>query len=271
MMNLAFLDSLFFDKEFKLQDMKKGLTNKNYLIETNHQQYVLRVPCFDAAHIVNRQHETLALQAIEGSDIDVDLIYYDEISGYKVTRYLDQALTFDEYQGQDRIKRVAQLMRKFHHLEKQIGELFDPLAHYHDYCKHIKQPLYDIKSYEYILEEIQSFANSVCLCHNDWVAGNILFDQDKTYLIDYEYAADNDPLFDVMSFLSENNIYDPEDRACFYEYYFDKVTDTTMHQLTIWETYHNLLWCAWAMMMYESRHEECYRVIAKTKYEALNK
>ena len=35
------------------------------------------------------------------------------------------------------------------------------------------------------------------------VDGNILFTKENVYLIDYEYAADNDPLFDVMSFLSE--------------------------------------------------------------------
>lgn len=271
MMNLDFLDSLFFDETFKLYDMKKGLTNKNYMIETQKQQYVLRVPRFDADKIVNRHHETLALQAIEHTGIDVDLIYYDEASGYKVTRYLKDAQTFDTYQGSDKIMRTALLMRRFHRLNCQIHAPFDPLGKYQQYRKQIKTLLYDITPYEYILEEIKLFSNPQCLCHNDWVGGNILFDKDRTYLIDYEYAGDNDPLFDVMSFLSENNIYDPAQRACFYQYYFDDFTETIQHQLHIWETFHNVLWCAWAMMMFDNRQEECYREIASIKYQALQK
>ena len=101
--------------------------------------------------------------------------------------------------------------------------------------------------------------------------GNILFTKDKTYLIDYEYAANNDPLFDVMSFLSENQIEDPALRARFYAVYFDEMNATVRRQLDIWENFQNLLWCCWAMMMWESRHESIYRAIARDKYEALKR
>lgn len=44
---------------------------------------------------------------------------------------------------------------------------------------------------------------------------------------------------------------------------------TVRRQLDIWENFQNLLWCCWAMMMWESRHESVYRAIARDKYEAL--
>lgn len=59
--------------------------------------------------------------------------------------------------------------------------------------------------------------------------------------------------------------------ARFYAVYFDKLDDTLRHQLDIWESFQNLLWCNWAMMMWESRREEIYRSIAKDKYEALKR
>ncbi len=71
----------------------------------------------------------------------------------------------------------------------------------------------------------------------------ISYSQDKTYLIDYEYAANNDPLFDVMSFLSENQINDPALRERFYAVYFNEMNDTVRKQLDIWENFQNLLWC----------------------------
>ena len=37
---LDFLDTLFFDPEITITDLKKGLTNKNYLLEMNNETYV---------------------------------------------------------------------------------------------------------------------------------------------------------------------------------------------------------------------------------------
>lgn len=264
-----FMDSLFFNTDIQLQDMKKGLTNCNYLLEMNHEQFVVRVPRPDAEHIVERHHETLALAAIQDANIDVETIYYDEISGYKVTRYLEGALTYGECQDEDKIEQVALLMKHFHGLQKTIQEDFDSLKRLQGYQSHTKHPLFDLSEYRWIESSISHLHHPKVLCHNDWVDGNILFANHRAYLIDYEYAADNDPLFDVMSFLSENEILDPVLRERFYQVYFDKITPQIRKELDLWENFHNYLWCYWAMMMYESRNEEVYRKIAQDKLTAL--
>lgn len=269
MNSTTLMDRLFCDGNLKIEKLDKGLTNHNYLLHLDGASYVLRTPHFDSEHIVNRHHETLALDAIRDSGIDVETIYYDETSGYKVTTYISQALDFSQYLGDDNILRVAQLMKRFHNLHKHIGVSFDPINRYQQYRSHVTLPLYDISAYETIMEEVASLQFESVLCHNDWVEGNILFCHNDTYLIDYEYAADNDPLFDVMSFLSENNIVDPTLRKQFYDTYFDHMDDEIWHRLHVWECFHNLLWCMWAMMMWEQRHEEIYKSIAKDKYQAL--
>lgn len=266
---LDFLDTLFFDPEITITDLKKGLTNKNYLLEMNNETYVLRVPQADSAHIVNRHNETMALQAVQDSGIDVETIYYDEASGYKVTVYLPDALTYQECNDPNKIERTAQLMKKFHSLNKTIDADFEPIALLKQYQSHIQSPLYDLSDYSHVVDKIQHLNNPKILCHNDWVDGNILFAGNKTYLIDYEYAGNNDPLFDVMSFISENQINDPALRERFYAVYFDEINDSIRKQLDLWEDFHNYLWCHWAMMMWESRHEEVYKKIAKDKFTAL--
>ena len=274
MKNSKFIDSLFFNKNIELIDLKKGLTNKNYLLTMDDEQYVLRVPRMDAENIVNRHHETLALQAIEGANIDVDTIYYDEISGYKVTKYLPDVKTYQECTDPNKIERVARLMKKFHSLHKTVDTYFDPIARLKQYQSHVSNPMYTFNGLEDVIAEIESMNHSYILCHNDWVDGNILFADDQTYLIDYEYAANNDPLFDVMSFLSENNIFDEDLRHRFYQCYFDSFNEETLHQLTAYEALEDALWCTWAMMMFESRNEEIYQSIAKEKamaYEAVMK
>lgn len=267
MKNLQFLDSLFFNKNLKLTDMQKGLTNKNFLLTMDDEQFVLRVPLQDAQNIVNRHHETLALEAIKDANIDVETIYYDEISGYKVTRYLEHAKTYQECDDPEKIVRVAKLMKKFHSLNKTVDTYFDPIKRLQQYKSHVCNPLYEFDGLDDILKQIETMEHHYTLCHNDWVDGNILFVDDQTYLIDYEYAANNDPLFDVMSFLSENNIYDETLRQRFYDAYFDHFDEETEKNLCLYEALEDALWCYWAMMMYESRKENIYKEIAKDKID----
>lgn len=266
---MDFLDMLFFDSDISITDMHKGLTNQNYLLETNQGSFVLRIPRTDCDQIIDRHQETLALAAIKDADLDVETIYYDEASGYKVTRYLKEAKTYQECDDPHKIERVAALMKRFHQLQRHVDTNFEPVKQLARYQQQITHPLYDVTPFHDVIEAVQQLHNPQILCHNDWVDGNILFTKDKTYLIDYEYAANNDPLFDVMSFLTENQIEDPSLRERFYAVYFDTLNDTIRHQLSIWENFHNLLWCHWAMMMWESRQEDVYRSIAKDKYEAL--
>ena len=268
MKNWKLLDTLINSSDLQFIDMKKGLTNTNYLLKTKEDAYVLRVPRSDSANIVHRHHETLALEAIKDSHIDVEMLYYDESSGYKLTRYVENAMTYQECPDENKIEQVAALMKKFHNLNKQIHVSFDPVKRLESYMQHIQDPIYDLSPYMYLKDRIKNHPHKTCLCHNDWVDGNILFTKENVYLIDYEYAADNDPLFDVMSFLSENKIFDEEERKRFYTIYFEG-KEVPYKELHLWETFMNILWCAWAMMMWESRKEDVYKQIAEDKYHAL--
>ena len=265
-----FLDALFFDPDLQLKDMQKGLTNKNYLLTLDGEEYVLRIPFADAANVVDRHHETLALQALKDSDIDVDTIYYDEVNGYKVTRYLKDVVTYEECIYEDKIERVAALMKRFHGLHTTIGVSFDPIGRYVQYARHVKHQPFAFPMLNDLIKELQHMKRTQVLCHNDWVSGNILFTPAKTYLIDYEYAADNDPLFDVMSFLSENNIQDETLRERFYAVYFDTMDDQLRKDLLCFEAFEDVLWCHWALMMFESRQDPVYMHIAKAKAQGYN-
>ena len=76
--------------------------------------------------------------------------------------------------------------------------------------------------------------------------------------------------FDVMSFLSENAIHDENLRNTFFiSIILTNQMKLFFHQLTLWECFHNLLWCAWAMLMWQHRQEEIYQNIAAEKFNAL--
>lgn len=266
----ALIRSYFKADDYTIQKLNKGLTNDNYLITVGNQRFVIRIPKNDAAQIVNFAHEAKALKLVKAADLDVDTLYYDQKTGIKITRYVDDLKTFDEYQGSDKIQRTALLMKRLHGLKQTIGYAFDPVARCLQYARHVSHPLIDEHRAQAIIEAIEELTYEPTLCHNDWVSGNICFTQHKDVLIDYEYAGDNDPLFDVMSFITENDL-SPKDRQDFYNAYFGHpLSVIEKHRLDLYEDFHNLLWCTWAEMMYESRQDPVYQQIARGKLSQFN-
>ena len=111
----------FFKCEVYTQEkLHKGLTNDNYLITIDHQRFVLRVPKSDASQIVNFTHEAKALQLAQEANLDVNTLYYDTSTGIKITQYVDDLKTYDEFHGEDNLVRTALLMRKLHNLKKPL-------------------------------------------------------------------------------------------------------------------------------------------------------
>lgn len=264
------IKEVFHSDAYTCTPLHKGYTNKNYLLQIGQKRYVLRIPYANSEHIVNRQHEEKAIHAVRTLKLDAPVVYFHAADGIKISSYIENVWEYRECPFPDKIERAAVLMKKLHQAKKRIGENFDPIQRYQDYKKHVSNPLFPLDAYEAVLPHIRQLSCKHVLCHNDWVSGNILLGE-KDYLIDYEYSADNDPLFDVMSFLTENNIDDEKERQRFYNVYFDTFQTETARQLHIWETFHNLLWCTWAMMMWEQRKDPVYRQIAEDKYKALKK
>ncbi|OCN04553.1 hypothetical protein A4S06_02765 [Erysipelotrichaceae bacterium MTC7] len=262
------LENIFPNKNISIEKLDKGISNHNYLVKVDSETYVMRVPFLDKGHVFSREHEAMVNTMV--SDLDVPCMYFDPKTGIKITKYISSLYEYEECPYPDKIERAAHLVKALH--QKPAPDFpFDPVATLRKYQAMLKHPIYDLSNYQDIVEKVKSLNHQQVLCHNDLVSGNLLFGNDRDYLIDYEYAAANDALFDVMSFLSENNITDETLRQRFYNVYFDEMSETLYHDLALWEDFHNLLWCTWAMMLYETRNESIYKEIATMKYQALQR
>jgi thiamine kinase-like enzyme len=252
-------------------DTNKGLTNFNFHVITEHFDVIVRIPREDSSNVVYRKHEELAHHLIDKTQLDIKTIYYDPKNGMKITEYIPDLKTFNEYHDNDRIERTAQLMRTLHQVNQCVGVLFNPIERYQKYRKFVNNPLINDALANRIISGISNLDRPLTLCHNDWVPGNICFTPKKDYLIDYEYAGDNDPFFDVMSFITENDLTQTEKEE-FLTCYFNRIPSQSEKELLFnYQQFHNLLWCTWACMMYESRHEEIYATIANDKFNAIIK
>ncbi|MFV0479453.1 MAG: phosphotransferase [Anaerorhabdus sp.] len=258
-------------EELILTKTNLGLTNTIYISTLHNQKVVVRVPKKELLNSIAFSNEEQALTLLRPLALDAKELFYDPSSRIRITKWIDDTCEFKDIQDkQDGVIRVARLLKTLHQANLKSGVRFDGLSLLKEYQSQILHPLYSYSEFNFILDEINHINNPVCLCHNDVVSGNILFTDKQDYLIDYEYSKDNDPLFDITSFFTENKITDPILRSHFYQEYFNhQPTSSQQHDLDCWEIFHNYLWCCWANMMYDTLHDDIYRHIAQDKYEAL--
>ena len=241
----------------------KGFTNDIYRLKLNQEEMVLRIPKADHNLITIRDGEIMAMHSDIITKYDVPTLFYDDETGIKVSKYIEHSCTYGECNLPNKIELVAQCMKSFHQESLTCEHQFDVMQKLNDYMSQCQNFPFTFDGFEQVKAYIHRVSKEKVFCHNDWVDGNLLFDDHRLYLIDYEYSGMNHPYFDVMSFLSENEIDDPLLRERFYQIYFDG--NIPYDELKQWELFEDVLWCYWAWSMYERRHDEIYHMIAEAK------
>jgi len=245
-----------------------GLTNKNYIIKTTDNKYFFRLPNKDIAFLFDREKEYEILQMVKPLSIDIDYLFFDSESGIKISKYYPNLLTYSEYKDVNKLQKVATLLKKLHSLKTLCSSEFSYLSKLESYKKNIEDNIFDLSDFTYLETQYLTYFAPKTLCHNDCVNGNLLFSKENSYLIDYEYAGDNYPIFDVTSFTTENDL-NPDEKGAFYKLYYGKLTPQLSQELILFEKLHHYLWCHWAMMMYKNENKKIYKDIAFNKYKNL--
>lgn len=259
-----YIESIFNEIPRSCEYIPTGLTNDNYKVVLKDKTVVLRIPREANQDLFDYALEALVLEKIKPFKLDSQLLYYNKISGVKCNEYVQNAHYFQPQY----IERAALLIRRLHDTHLVSGKKFDMREKFYQYKEKNPEPMFDTTFAHHVIDEIE--LDNIQLCHNDLVLGNLLFTPTRDYLIDYEYAADNDPFFDVMSFITENDIQDPTLRERFYAVYFNgPPTQIQRDRLHQFELIHHVLWCEWAMMMYHIHKEPVYKQIATLKYQRL--
>lgn len=262
MKTIRIIKDLLNEEAIRCEFIPSGLTNKNTKVTLREKTVVLREPKKENAHLFDYKLEHKILEHV--TSLDTPLIYFDPNSGTKISEFIENASTFQtEY-----TPNAARLIKSLHELPFRSGVIYNIIETFQKYTT--ANPRHNLSPYTHYLEAAHLSSGPYVLCHNDLVEGNFLFTSERDYLIDYEYACDNDPYFDLMSFITENDIQDRPTREVFYHTYFGKApTQAQRDKLKIFEAALHVLWCQWACMMFEQSGEPVYRDIADLKYKRL--
>ena len=185
----------------QISELEGGLTNRSYHVRSDDRDCVLRMNAqHTSAVLADRSCELAILDRAGQAGIAPGIVYSDIEIGILLTEFLPGPVWQEaDLENPDNIEVLADILRQVHALPLcglQI-DLSLSAARYEEALQE-RHGLHDFASRcVSIIDSIPGGGTFVC-CHNDVVAGNII-GSTSVKLIDWEYAGDNDPLFDLAS------------------------------------------------------------------------
>jgi len=184
--------------------MEEGLNNHSFSFVCKGEKYIYRHPGIQSRDLVNRKKEAAALNIAKKLGIDDTLLYVDEETGWKLSRFVTVTETFD-FINKRHAAMLAQKIKTLNESGKKLGFDFNYEEEANRLIKIVKA---DNKSkYKMMLsikaklrpafEVLKKDPWPIGMCHNDIYEPNLLIEGDNLYLIDWEFAGDTDIGFDI--------------------------------------------------------------------------
>ena len=244
-----------------------GISNNNYIING---EYIYREKKSFSQPFYSSLVEKEIEEFIKDKNITVPLIHINE-EGVKITKFIKDAKDLSNITLNDNLLiKIAKKIKELHSYEYVCSKDFSPLERLDYYLESNPNPTRELNSI--IINKIKKYYDNtkLIMCHNDLVPGNFLIKDDEVLIIDFEYASNNHPFFDVISFLSENNITDKKKIDLFINAYYDNNPPSNIEEMIEdFYDFSDLLWYNWSVMMYMNLQEPIYHMIAKIKADRL--
>lgn len=237
-----------------------GMSNKNFKVTSpQNEEYVLRVPGYGAEGMVERSNEDFNSMLACKMRLSPDIIYFNDKSGVKLTAFVHNAETLNAgtIQRMENMRQIAQIFKTLHHSKVRFANefnIFHEIVKYENLLSKANGKMYD--GYESVRERVmglESYLNDlgveICPTHNDLVPENFLVDENnKVWLIDWEYSGMNDPMADFAALFLESNF--SEDNVDYVlSHYFDgDIPDDAKLKITVYQILWDYLWSVWTVI-----------------------
>jgi thiamine kinase-like enzyme len=215
--------------KISIEPLSGGMTNRNYLVRDSVRTVAVRFGEDIAVHMISRANELAASRAAEAAGISPAILHH--APGLLVMDYLEgRTLTPDDIDKPQMLTRIIPLLRACHeeipkHFRgpTMIFWVFQVIRDYANTLRDGDSPyLPEVRHLLQKSEKLESAAGpfSIVFGHNDLLAANFIDDGAKLWLIDWDYAGFNSPLFDLGG-LASNNALSKERETSLLESYFE--------------------------------------------------
>ncbi len=218
------------------QPLGGGITNSNFVVNDGGNKFFVRIGEDIPEHGIMRFNELAASRAAFAAGISPEVVHAE--AGALVLKFVE-GLTFapEDVRKPKNLERIVPLIRRVHeempHHFKGAALVFWVFHVLRDYTGTLQDgdsrmagQLADLSKVAETLEEAVGPVRMV-LGHNDLLAANFIDDGARLWLIDWDYAGYNSPLFDLGG-LASNNELTPDQERWLLESYYGRPADAAL-------------------------------------------
>ena len=269
-----------------------GLTNVNHLVEVGRERYVLRIPGDGTSEYISRVDEEVAARSAAAAGVNAEVVFFDATDGLMVTRFIDGAATMSAERFRDlaAVARAGEAFRRLHTRATSFATDFSLFPMIDDYkallaSKGATLPdgYDDVQQRaEVVRAALEAMPVPVVPCHCDPLCENFLDTGERMFVIDYEYAGNNDPMWDLGD-LSVEGEFGPEQDEALLRAYFggDPPPAAQTGRMVAYKALCDLLWTLWGVIQHFNgnpaddfwayavgRFERCMKLMSTAGFDA---
>ncbi len=196
----------------QVEELSGGLTNVNLKVTTSEQTVVVRIPQAGSELLsIDRRAEHLNSRAAADAGVGAPVLEFHEDPFLLVIGFLEgKTFNDDDLRNGGHLARVAASCRQLHSGERFVSD-FDMFEVQRTYLGIVQEHGFRLpERYLEFADKVEQIKRvfaakpaATVPCNNDLLAGNFIDDGKKLWLIDYEYAGNNDACFELGNIWSE--------------------------------------------------------------------
>ena len=197
---------------YEVEELTGGLTNVNLKVTHTGGVCVVRVAQPGSELLaIDRDHEHHNSVAAADAGVGAPVLDYLPNAGLMVVDYIEgHTFTDDDLRSGEHLDRVAAAVRQLHAGPRFSGD-FDMFALQPSYLEIVTERGFRLpERYLEFAPQVERIRRAFAVrhepkvpCNNDLLAGNLIDDGEKIWLIDYEYSGNNEATFELGNLWSE--------------------------------------------------------------------
>lgn len=232
-----------------------GATNQNYVGLIGGQKYFIREISKETGELLNtNQHEYDCITKTSFIGLSPPLVCYDLSKGVIITTFIEPETSID-FNDSKIFKDCIFKIHQLHNSDLYFLDVCNPIDIVKNYYKKAKELSISLPSEikTIVLPFIEKISNQYTLpqklapCHLDLHAGNFLINNNKTWLIDWEYSAMSDPLFDLAILASTEN-FSPDQESKLLSLYYKNSSEEIEKKYYLMRVLADARWAIWCFL-----------------------
>ncbi|MGI9317243.1 MAG: phosphotransferase [bacterium] len=241
-----------------------GLTNRNYKFDCDLGSYVLRLAGEGTSDYIDRKTELHNASIASNAGVNAEIIHFDVDSGTMICRYIENATTLDiaGLRSAEVLQRTGQAFRALHDCGQNfLGqfELFEQVDQYLSVLKNLGAELPEgytevQRDAEHVRAALSKHDLPNKPCHCDPMVENCIDNGEKVFIIDFEYAGNNDPMWDLGDISVEGDFSAEQDHIFMHAYFGQEPANFDTGRMVMYKAMCDLLWTLWGVVQHANNN-----------------